>query len=164
MTIGPIRWILLNSQLDCVEQEQWLEKELASNTTQQAPYRIVLSHIPPYLEYWAPEQWPHEKHWGRHVRSRYVPLFERYRVDWVISGHQHRYQRGAHNGIMYTILGGGGGELDLQRVHQWHMYEKDLAAYHAATLDILPGDTLWWRVWSLDDEILDEWRLTKNKP
>jgi hypothetical protein len=41
-----------------------------------------------------------------------VPLFERYGVDLVLSGHDHNYQRFApRHGVTYVVHGGGGQEL-----------------------------------------------------
>ena len=41
-----------------------------------------------------------------------MPLFERYGVDLVLSGHDHNYQRFApRHGVTYVVHGGGGQEL-----------------------------------------------------
>ena len=49
---------------------------------------------------------------GKHVREKWVPLFEQYKVDVVISGHSHVYQRGRKNDVTYIISGGAGAELE----------------------------------------------------
>ena len=151
-----MRWIALNSQVDSRAQDDWLERELQSAETRRARFRVVLSHIPPFMEYWEAAQWPAERHWGQQVRARWVPLFEQLGVHWVISGHQHRYQRGRRNGIVYTVLGGGGGQLDRDRVHHWPgLYAVDLDAHHLARLDV-HADRLEWRVLDADGRQLDE--------
>jgi predicted MPP superfamily phosphohydrolase len=41
-----------------------------------------------------------------------VPLFRRYGVDLVLSGHDHNYQRfAASHGVTYVVHGGGGQEV-----------------------------------------------------
>jgi hypothetical protein len=46
------------------------------------------------------------------VVSRWVPLFEQYGVQLVLSGHDHNYQRFApRNGVTYVVHGGGGAGL-----------------------------------------------------
>ena len=46
------------------------------------------------------------------VQSYLVPLFEKYGVDLVLTGHDHNYQRvGPLNGVTYIVTGGGGGPL-----------------------------------------------------
>ena len=47
----------------------------------------------------------------RVVRSDLVPLFEKYDVQMVFSGHDHDYERGTVNGIKYVVTGGGGERL-----------------------------------------------------
>jgi hypothetical protein len=43
------------------------------------------------------------------VASQWVPLFERYGVQLVLSGHEHSYQRFlARRGVTYVVHGGGG--------------------------------------------------------
>ena len=43
------------------------------------------------------------------ARESLVPLFERYRVDLVFSGHDHVYERSTVHGVRYVMTGGGGG-------------------------------------------------------
>lgn len=39
------------------------------------------------------------------MRNDWVPLFEKFHVDIVISGHTHLYARGKRNGVIYLIVG-----------------------------------------------------------
>lgn len=59
-------------------------------------------------------------HWGPYdsgsghgsnldVRTELVPLFERYGVDVVFSGHDHIFERSTVHGVRYVVTGGGGG-------------------------------------------------------
>lgn len=43
----------------------------------------------------------------------WIPLFERYHVTAVFSGHDHDYQHHVQNGIHYVVSGGAGGNLDV---------------------------------------------------
>ena len=45
------------------------------------------------------------------LRERWTPLFEKYQVSAVFSGHDHVYERADHNGIHYFVSGGGGAPL-----------------------------------------------------
>ena len=50
------------------------------------------------------------------MRTSLVPLFEKYKVDFVLNGHSHCYQRGELNGVKYVISGGAGASrLDKKR-------------------------------------------------
>jgi 3',5'-cyclic AMP phosphodiesterase CpdA len=96
--VGPALVIALDTnQVGSTEQRAWLERTLASS---DAAWVIVIMHHPPFSA-------------GYHgstatVREEWVPLFERYGVDLVLTGHDHDYQRSAPiGGITYVVSGGG---------------------------------------------------------
>ena len=45
------------------------------------------------------------------LREAWTPLFERYEVSAVFSGHDHVYSRAERNGVRYFVSGGGGAPL-----------------------------------------------------
>lgn len=65
------------------EQAQWLEELMRSKAYRKSPYKVVFMHIPPFHS----GDW----HGTMHCRELFAPLFEKYKVDLVISGHTHRY-------------------------------------------------------------------------
>jgi predicted phosphodiesterase len=79
------------------EQLAWLEETLE---TTDATWKLVALHHPPHSS-------------GFHAssvaaREAFVPLFERYGVQIVVSGHEHDYQRtDPINGVTYVVSGGG---------------------------------------------------------
>src|SRR3954469_1741175 len=92
---------VLNSNSVGDRQTRWLKRHLVAST---AAWKIVTLHHPAYS-------------CGGYlsnpvVVSRWVPLFRRYGVDLVLSGHDHDYQRFApSHGVTYVVHGGGGQEL-----------------------------------------------------
>lgn len=83
-------------------QAVWLEKQLQSKAARKAKYRVVMMHIPTFYS----GDW----HGTMHCRELFSPLFDKYKVDLVISGHTHKYGvhppvKGQHN---YPIIIGGG--------------------------------------------------------
>ena len=54
---------------------------------------------------------------SRDLRERWAPLFEKYQVTAVFSGHDHVYERAEHEGIRYFVSGGGGAPLYPRRPH-----------------------------------------------
>lgn len=154
MANGALRFIVLDSNVDWELQDQWLKEEIVSQEFQQAQFRVVVVHVPPFLEYWDPEAWfqQHQSEWGAFIKDRYVPLFEESGVDLVISGHQHNYERGERNGIHYAIIGGAGGDLDFDQVKDWGMYEAKLLDFHFVMLEFRPptdefGNDPWTLQW-----------------
>ncbi len=98
---GDVQLFLLDSNEITTAQTRWLRRALRAST---ARWKIAAFHHPP---------WACGGHSGHdEVEERWVPLFERYGVDLVLSGHDHSYQRfAAKGGVTYVIHGGGGATL-----------------------------------------------------
>ncbi len=162
VSFGPIRWIVIDSNEETDAQAQWLEAELSRQATQKAPFRIVLCHIPPFIEYWNPRSWAAgESSWPIYVRNRLQPLFEKYRVDLVLSGHQHNYQRGLHNGVNYITSGGAGGPLDSDRVEEHFVFKTTLLEHHYLMMSASRAG-LAIRVHSINDKVLDSFYIPRS--
>jgi predicted phosphodiesterase len=163
LTIANTRWIVLDSNTDDMRQDLWLSRELSSPETQNSDFKIVVVHIPPFMEFWDPVAWHEkkEKYWGEFVRTRFVPLFRQHGIDLVISGHQHNYQRGQLNGTVYTIIGGAGGELDFNRVEDWSFYNIVRKTHHYILMEIW-SDKIIWKAYNLRGSIIDKFELRKN--
>jgi acid phosphatase type 7 len=86
------------------DQTAWLERELiAARQDPRIRHVFVVMHHPPFSI---------SLHGGnRELRERWTPLFERYQVSAVFSGHDHAYERAEHNGLRYFVSGGGGAPL-----------------------------------------------------
>jgi hypothetical protein len=98
---GPVAFFLLDSNNVGAGQTRWLRRVLAAST---ARWKVVAFHHPAFT------CGGYRAHPA--VRTRWVPLFERYQVDLVLSGHDHNYQRFAPRlGVTYVVHGGGGAAL-----------------------------------------------------
>jgi predicted phosphodiesterase len=164
ITLGGARWIVLDSNRDSTEQETFLREELTSKEAEMATFVIVVVHVPPYIEYWDREAWEQrgERYWGRFVLEKYSSLLEKHHVDLVISGHQHNYQRGQRDNTTYTIIGGGGGDLDDEQVTDWHMYKKTAITHHYAVVT-LSHDKLVWNMYDTKGVVLDTFEIASRK-
>ncbi|MDF1877632.1 metallophosphoesterase family protein [Sulfurimonas sp. SAG-AH-194-L11] len=73
------------------DMAQWLRKDLAANTK---PWVIVAFHTPPYTDggHKSDNDWDSR---GRlkDMRETFVPIFDEFGVDLVLSGHSHGYER-----------------------------------------------------------------------
>lgn len=106
-THGPARFLVLDSNASSfalTDQTAWLERELAAaRQTPSIRHVFVVMHHPPFSI---------SMHGGhRELRERWTPLFERYGVAAVFSGHDHCYERAEMNGVHYFVSGGGGAGL-----------------------------------------------------
>ncbi|KUK78623.1 MAG: Metallophosphoesterase [Mesotoga prima] len=81
----------------------WLLTELEEAKEGDPAFIIVYFHHPPY------SFGPHGDH--LYIQQYLVPVFEDYKVDLVLNGHDHGYQRVEKNGVTYVISAGGGAPL-----------------------------------------------------
>jgi len=95
--VKDVELIVLDSTAITTAQTRWLGRMLARRSLLR---RVVVFHHPPYTC---------GGHRGsRTVQRSWVPLFERYDVRLVLSGHDHNYQRFRKRGVTYVVHGGGG--------------------------------------------------------
>jgi hypothetical protein len=114
-TYANVFFVALDYYFQTDITDGWLAAQLASPEAQNARFRIVGIHVPPYSERWIDG--------SSALRTSLVPLLEQYDVTLCFSGHTHEYERGATNGVNYVITGGGSW-LDLPEpiVQDWpHM-------------------------------------------
>lgn len=159
---GNSRFIFLDSEVSTstsIDQYNWLVAELSRPETQRAAFRIVCFHRPPYCNVWNGGGYIGETF----VRNDWVPLFTQKNVDIVISGHQHSYQRGATNGVVYVVSGGGGGYLDTEVVADWPFVEVEYSQYHFDIMTV-NGQTLSWETYNDDNQPLDMFTLQSRVP
>ncbi len=106
-TYASTRFIVLDSNIysfALTDQTSWLERELIAARQDPAVRHIfVVMHHPPFSI---------SLHGGaKDLRERWTPLFEKYQVSAVFSGHDHVYERAEHDGVRYFVTGGGGAPL-----------------------------------------------------
>ena len=66
------------------EQAEWLREAVKSPIFTEAPYRVVIAHMPPQP---IKELW----HGPQEVLEKFVPILNEAGVDVMLSGHLHRY-------------------------------------------------------------------------
>ena len=96
---GGVSFYALNSTYMDKRQLEWLEKELAKDA---AKWKIAFFHHPPYSS--------GKRHGSEtEIRDALEPLFLKYSVDVVLTGHEHFYERiKPQKGIYYFVTGAGG--------------------------------------------------------
>jgi hypothetical protein len=132
---GPVHFTVLDTEFtfqDATrrsEQLAWAEVDLAAT---RQPWKIALFHRPPYSS-------GAEHGSDPVVRSSLGPLFERYHVDLVLSGHDHDYERTrpmrvstnpADGFVTYVVTGGGGAALyPVRQGNPWTAYTVSRVEY-----------------------------------
>jgi hypothetical protein len=100
---GNIRFISLDTQSLTTEQDDWLKLTLA-NTIED--FIVVYFHQPPVTS--------NKIDLNAYVRDNWIPLFQQYGVNLVLSGHTHNYQRYVDSTYktVYIVSGGGNSLFD----------------------------------------------------
>jgi acid phosphatase type 7 len=106
-TYASSRFVVLDSNLysfALTDQTSWLERELiAARQDVNIRHIFVVMHHPPFSI---------ALHGGNtELRERWTPLFEKYDVSAVFSGHDHVYSRAEVDDVHYFVSGGGGAAL-----------------------------------------------------
>lgn len=106
-TYASARFLVLDSNaysFALTDQTAWIERELiAARQDASVKHVFVVMHHPPFSI---------SLHGGNiDLRDRWTPLFEKYQVSAVFSGHDHVYERAEHDGLRYFVSGGGGAPL-----------------------------------------------------
>lgn len=98
-SFGDVLFIGLDSnRVGDPKQRIWLETTLKEATER---WKIVAIHASPYSSGYQGS--------NLDVRERFSPLFERYGVQLVLSGHDHDFQRSVPiGGVTYVVSGAGG--------------------------------------------------------
>ncbi|HEX6420296.1 MAG TPA: metallophosphoesterase [Acidimicrobiales bacterium] len=140
---GDVLLVGLDSNaVDDPVQRAWLEETLAAATER---WRIVAVHHPPYSAGYQGS--------SNDVREAFAPLFERYGVQLVLSGHDHDYQRSEPlNGVTYVVSGGASGT---RRTGDDHFTAVSFSWHHFTELAVFP-DRIVVRAVNQDMRVADE--------
>lgn len=163
---GDVFFVVLDSNFSAAhvepvqDQVGYLRRTLASDDAQNAAYRVVVFHAAPFNSVQTSRD-PERNSWGwEHAQQELVPILEENRVELVVSGHYHTYQRGERGPTKYVVIGGGGASLLGQRVggpfeDMWAHIES---VYHYAVMDV-DQNGLHWRTYNAKDEQIDQFTI-----
>jgi len=87
------------------DEREWLSAELGRLDGEEGiVWRIVVVHYGPW------SSGPHGNN-ARLWNAELPAAFKRHKIDLVLSGHDHIYERGDAEGLLYVVSGGGGAPL-----------------------------------------------------
>jgi len=142
---GNVRFFVIDSNFLDPPQLAWLESALKSA---REPWKIAYFHHPLYSD------------GGRHgseveLRVRLEPIFIRYNVNVVYSGHDHIYERlKPQNGIHYFVSGAGG-ELRQGDLRRSAITAAGFDQDRSFMLNEIAGDDLFFQVVSRTGQTVD---------
>lgn len=156
--VGPVHVLSLDFhyEKETDEQFKFAKEDLSAS---RAPWKIVFLHYPVF------NIGGHNTGWGH---AAYLPIFHQTKVDMVVAGHSHIYERfrpiasKSISGtwpITYITTGGGGAPLYVSYTH------PALAAWattnHFVVFEATPT-TLKGRALTTNEIVLDTFELRKN--
>jgi 3',5'-cyclic AMP phosphodiesterase CpdA len=149
-----VRFFALESSYLQPEQVAWFEQELKdSNSDWKIPY----FHHPPYSS--------GERHGSDpQIRTALEPLFLKYNVSVVLTGHDHFYERTKpQKGIVYFVVGSGGqlrkGNIDTRTGLTASGNDRDQSFMIAE----INGDEMWFNAISRQGQVFDSGSITRRK-
>jgi acid phosphatase type 7 len=135
-------------------QKAWLDSVLQTNTRE---WVIVTTHLPFYS--------PKENRDNKHLRENFQPILEKYKVDLVLTGHDHSYGRGRttdnpRNGheVMYVVSVSG--------PKMYEAGDKDWMEHSGAfkqlyQIIIIDNNELTYKSYTANGDLFDEFSLKK---
>ena len=152
-TKGNVAFYALNSNYMDKKQVKWLEDELGKDTSE---WKIAFCHHPPFSS--------GGKHGSdKQLREVVEPIFVKYGVNVVLTGHDHFYERTKpQKGIYYFVAGAGGklreGDVKNNSALTEKFYDADMSFMLAEVV----GDKFYFQVLSRTGETVDSGVLMRQ--
>jgi 3',5'-cyclic AMP phosphodiesterase CpdA len=148
-----VRFFALDSNYMDAEQLAWLEKELRASGSD---WKIAFFHHPLYSSA--------ERHGSdTALRDQLEPLFIKYSVDLVLTGHDHAYERiKQQKGIQYFVIGNSA-KLRKGDLEDIGLTAKGFDTGYGFMLAELDGDQMHFQVISDQGKTIDSGTVLRNR-
>lgn len=153
-TKGNVAFYSLNSNYMDKKQVKWLEDQLAADTSE---WKVCFFHHPPYSSA--------KKHGSDdQLREVVEPIFLKYGVNVVLTGHDHVYERIKPQKGIYYFVSGAGGQLRTGDVSETSpltekSYDRDM---HFMLFEVA-GDQMYFQAISRTGETIDSGVIARKK-
>lgn len=144
-TKGSVRFFVLDSNYMSQEQLEWLEKELRNSAS---PWKICYFHHPLYSS-----GATHGS--ATDLRLLLEPLFVKYHVDVVFSGHEHFYERIKPQKGIYYFISGAASKLRRNNLTKTALTDEGFDKDLSFMLVEIAGDDLYFQVISRTGKTVD---------
>ena len=150
-------FLMLDATSSVEAQTEWIEKQLANSS---ANWKIAVFHFPPY-------------NWEEpylNIQEEWIPVFDKYHVNMVFSGHIHYYMRSKpmkdgqvvdsyNDGTAYIIsLGIPGRNEEIDDEPYAAVREQDCWLYQHIRIN---GNQLYYQSVNFEGEVIDEFEIVK---
>ncbi|MCS6830973.1 MAG: metallophosphoesterase family protein [Armatimonadota bacterium] len=146
-----VRIISLNCMEHLQRQAQWLERVLEDNPNH---WTIVTFHFPVFSSAQGRD--------NPQLRALLKPILDRYRVDLVLSGHDHTYARSVpqQGGTVYVNSVTGPKMYKLNQQPWMRRWAQDTQFYHIVHVD---GDRLLFESYTAAGKLFDAFEIRKRR-
>jgi predicted phosphodiesterase len=151
---GNIAFFVLDSDYMDPTQLTWIEQQLRDSNEK---WKIAYFHHPLFNA---------GKHHGADVdlRAQLMPLFQRYGVNAVFSGHEHVYERVKPVSNIYFFVLGSSGKLMTNDFNSRSQLEQGFDSDQTFMLVEIAGDTLHFQVIARDGRTIDAGNYSRQAP
>jgi predicted phosphodiesterase len=168
MTIGSASILTLDPNLNFpvsipegTEQRMWFKDTMESEEWNSSPWKIIVLHQPPYSQGWPGYQGE------KAILDLLEPYFHQGKIDLVIAGHTHDYERLTKEfsgySVNFLIIGGAGGSLEPEGKNSSEpQMDKLIKKHHLGILEV-DTNRLSWKVYGLDEQVLDSLIVDKSQ-
>ena len=150
---GNVAFYSLNSNYMDKKQVKWLEDELAKDTSD---WKVCFFHHPPYSSAQAHGS-------DNQLRETVEPIFVKYGVNLVLTGHDHVYERIKPQKGIYYFVSGAGGRLREGDVRASPMTEKAFDRDMHFMLFEVVGNQMYFQAISRTGETVDSGVLINQR-
>ena len=152
MTLDPNAYFPVSLPAASAQREA-LEAVFASSDWQEAPWRMVVLHQPPYSQGWP------GYHGENSIREVLEPYFHLGWLDLVVAGHTHDYERMKRDfsghAVHFFIVGGAGGGLEPKdQSSSFPKMDQLIKEHHVGVLELNQRELV-WKVFDLEGALLD---------
>jgi predicted phosphodiesterase len=145
---GDVHFVAIDTTHRDTQQVEWLKQDL-EKTKQR--WKIVFGHHPMYTNSLrGPQLW---------IRRAYSKIFADAKVDMVLTGHEHQYERFRVGTVNYVVSGGGGGRLT--RFFGLHYSLKKATKHHFLHFAV-SADTLTMKAIDIDGREIETLEIKKD--
>mgnify|MGYP003348179880 CR=1 FL=1 len=141
------------------EEYEWFMQELESEEWREAEWHFVFIHQPPYSQGWL------DYEGDIPIRDLLEPLIEKYRIDFVVSGHTHDYERltkqYGNQTTHFLVLGGAGGGIEDGAMSPQPVMDRVLRRYHFGYFRVEESSVIFEAI-ATDMRVLDTLVVTKE--
>lgn len=161
--LNGAHFVVINTEDEFLEEDgeqiTWLVNDLKNNDSE---WTFVFQHVPLFTSggnYYSIDRIK--------LKNLLHPIFEKYRVDMVIAGHDHHYERskpitsaGGEHGVTYIV--GGNGGTPMRYIGRPKEFSFRSARTFGFSLIEIDGSRLIFKEISIDNEIIDQFEIDKS--